>query len=280
MFTWRYRVRILPYARNKYFNIFYLIYLCVIKSDILYLHFSRSVRNTLRQHYSRACRRCRRYSAWLLPKNCPKLNLDETIDQVLIEEIRRKSMGLTIDESAEAHNSTESIDRLNRSRKQAKRTGRNSSRPRHREDRQRSKSRNSRSSVFWTHCRKTGHETSDCWSIKRKENGRRFEKNTGRSESNRSPEGNQVNVTDSRFEEILSLEESTIWEIHYGAKDAHMWLLDFGATFHVTPNIEWFSNYTAETSNTVQLGNGQECKITGNREVCIQLPNDNTITLQ
>ena len=142
--------------------------------------------------------------------NYSKLNLDETIGQVVIEEIRRKSMGLTIDESAEAHNSTESIDRLNRSRKQAKRTGRNSSRPRHREDRQRSKSRNSRSSVFWTHCRKTGHETSDCWSIKRKENGRRFEKNTGRSESNRSPEGNQVNVTDSRFEEILSLEESTI----------------------------------------------------------------------
>ena len=43
---WRYRVQILPYARNKYFNI---IYLCVIKSDILFLHFSRSVRFTLRQ---------------------------------------------------------------------------------------------------------------------------------------------------------------------------------------------------------------------------------------
>ena len=36
--------------------------------------------------------------------NCPKLNLDETIGQVLLEDIRRKSMGLTIDESAEAHN--------------------------------------------------------------------------------------------------------------------------------------------------------------------------------
>ena len=142
--------------------------------------------------------------------SCPKLNLDETIGQVLVEDIRRKLMGLTIDESAEAHNSTESIDRSNRSRKQAERTGRNSSQSRYLEDRQRSKSRNSRSSVFCTHCRKTGHEISDCWSIKRKENGRRFERNTGRSDSNRSPEGNQVNVTDSRFEEILSLEESTI----------------------------------------------------------------------
>ena len=104
-----------------------------------------------------------------------KLNLEKTIGQVLIEDIRRKSMGLTIDESAEAHNSTESIDRLNRSRKQAKRTGRNSSRPRHREDRQRSKSRNSRSNVFCTHCRQIGHDVSACWLTKRKENGRRFE---------------------------------------------------------------------------------------------------------
>ena len=55
--------------------------------------------------------------------NCPKLNRDETIGQVLTEDIRRKSMGLTIDESAEAHNSTESIDRFNCSRKQAERIG-------------------------------------------------------------------------------------------------------------------------------------------------------------
>ena len=54
--------------------------------------------------------------------SCPKLNLDETIGEVLLEDIRQKSMGLTIDESTEAHNSTESIDRSNRSRKQGERT--------------------------------------------------------------------------------------------------------------------------------------------------------------
>mgnify|MGYP002776070037 CR=1 FL=1 len=71
--------------------------------------------------------------------SCPKLNLDETIGQVLTNHIQQKStLGLTIDESAEAHNSTKSIDRFNRSRKQAERTGGNSNRPRHREDPQRS----------------------------------------------------------------------------------------------------------------------------------------------
>ena len=47
----------------------------------------------------------------------PKLNLDETISQVLTKDVQQKWMGLTIDESAEAHNSTELIDRFNRSRK-------------------------------------------------------------------------------------------------------------------------------------------------------------------
>ena len=61
--------------------------------------------------------------------NCPKFNLDEMIGQVLIEEILRKSIGLTIDESAKTYNSTELIDRFNRLRKQAERTSRNASRP-------------------------------------------------------------------------------------------------------------------------------------------------------
>ena len=84
-------------------------------------------------------------------------------------------------QGGKAHNSTESIDRFNHLRNQVERTGRNSSRPRYREDRQRSKSRSSRSSVFCTHFRMTNREISDCWSIKRKENGQRPERNTRRS---------------------------------------------------------------------------------------------------
>ena len=65
----------------------------------------------------------------------PKRNLAETIDQVLTKDIWRKSMGITIDDSAQAHNLTESIDRFNYLRKQAKRMGRKSSRAGHRENR-------------------------------------------------------------------------------------------------------------------------------------------------
>ena len=52
-----------------------------------------------------------------------------------------------------------------------------------------------------------------------------------------------------------------------------------GAKFHVTPNLEWFSNYVDETCRTVRLSNREECKIVGIGEFPIQLPNGNTITM-
>ena len=70
-----------------------------------------------------------------------------------------------------------------------------------------------------------------------------------------------------------------IREVHYIAQDAQTWLLDSGATFHMTPNIEWFSNYSARASDTVRLDNGQDGAIEGVGEVPLQLPNGNTITL-
>ena len=70
-----------------------------------------------------------------------------------------------------------------------------------------------------------------------------------------------------------------IGEVHDSVQDTQTWLLDSSATFHVTPNIEWFSNYSAGDSNTIRVDNKQECAIVGIIEVPIQLPNGNTITL-
>ena len=64
----------------------------------------------------------------------------------------------------------------------------------------------------------------------------------------------KFNVVDTRSGEILSLEDSTIREVYYSAQDAHTWLLDSGATFHITPNIEWFSNYLAGTQFDSVMG--------------------------
>ena len=99
---------------------------------------------------------------------CPKLNLDETIGQVLTE--ANWTFGKNQWDSLSMSQQKPTIE-PSQSRQQVERIGRNPSRPRNRGDRQQSKSRCRRSSD----CRKVGHNVSECWSIKRKENGRRFE---------------------------------------------------------------------------------------------------------
>ena len=49
--------------------------------------------------------------------------------------------------------------------------------------------------------------------------------------------------------------------------------------FHVSPNIQWFSNYSANVSGRILLGKGQMCRIVGIGQVPIQLPNRNMIIL-
>ena len=114
---------------------------------------------------------------------------------------------------------------------------------------------------------------------KTKENGHRFERNSGRSVSNRSVTGNQVIVVEFRLGDILTLEASSIGEVVYSPQDAQIWLLDSSATFYVTPNIKWFSKYSGGANSAIQLRNKQKYVIVGIGEVPIQLLNNNTITL-
>ena len=179
-------------------------------------------------------------------------------------------MGLNIDESIEAHYSTESIRRTIRSTEQAERTGRNTSRPKRRENWQQSKSRNSRSSDFCTHCRKTVHKVSDCWSMKTQENGWRFNETWGQSDLNNCPNGNQVNVVESQSGEILPLEELPIGE-------AGTWLLDSGATFHMTPNMVFKLFGRSQRHNTTR----QRARVCNRKDwqSFYSIANGNTITL-
>ena len=97
----------------------------------------------------------------------PKLTLDETTGTILSKDIRQRSMGLSIDNSAEAHFSGESTQRVGHSQSWLKR----------REDRALSKSRSSRFNALCTH----SHNIADCWSIKQG-NGKKVDRCRGWSE--------------------------------------------------------------------------------------------------
>ena len=78
---------------------------------------------------------------------------------------------------------------------------------------------------------------------------------------------------------MLSLESSSTGEILYSAEDAQMWLLDSGATFHMTPYLKWFMDYSS-SFGWVQIGNAEELQLSGFGTIPLRLPNWNEITIQ
>ena len=57
------------------------------------------------------------------------------------------------------------------------------------------------------------------------------------------------------------------------------WVLDSDASFHVSPNCEWFMNYDAGRIGCVTFGNGIAYGIVGVRDVQVYFKNGSTFTL-
>ena len=63
-------------------------------------------------------------------------------------------------------------------------------------------------------------------------------------------------------QESLCLESTVSAEILISGEVSHAWILDSGASLHVTPHREWFSRYE-EIVGIVTLGNSFACDIVG-----------------
>ena len=58
------------------------------------------------------------------------------------------------------------------------------------------------------------------------------------------------------------------------------WILDSGASFHVTPHRSWFSTYDSSRRGSVHLGNDYVCDIVGAGDVQFTFPNGSTFLLK
>ena len=56
--------------------------------------------------------------------------------------------------------------------------------------------------------------------------------------------------------------------------------MDSGASFHVTPHREWFTNYDAKRTSRVQLGNDYACEIMGVGDVKLKFQHGSTFILK
>lgn len=59
--------------------------------------------------------------------------------------------------------------------------------------------------------------------------------------------------------------------------DESLWIIDSGATLHVTPRKEFFTSYTSGDFGVLKMGNDGVSKVIGIGDVCLQLTNKNRV---
>ena len=98
----------------------------------------------------------------------------------------------------------------------------------------------------------------------------------------------EVNVTSTvaENEEQMSRDifflNSSVDSVLLTATDGHAlsdWIIDSGASLHVSPHKEWFTSYVA-TKDHVRLGNEQTCEILGVGDVQLKFQNGSSFMLK
>ena len=178
-----------------------------------------------------------------LSNSVPKLTMDIVKDSLLNEEARRKEKG-------ESSSSSEAYV----SEKQEAR-GRSKTRAPHgngKKDPQRGRSK-SRSNIKCYYCNKLGHIQRECRAWKREQNeGKKKEKETNAV----TAEGDATIVYEDDCVNLTSQES--------------VWVIDSGASFHVTPHGDFFSTYSAGDFGDVRMGNSGASKIVGIGDICLE----------
>ena len=110
-----------------------------------------------------------------------------------------------------------------------------------------SKSRNS--NKICNYCKKKSHIKKDCFKLQDKE--KKFRNKQGeKSGEARVVESYQTS------RELLVMSDADL-------RASENWILDYGCTFQMTSNRDWFSKYEPVHKGAVLMGNNASCKVAG-----------------
>jgi len=126
------------------------------------------------------------------------------------------------------------------------------------------------------HCGKKGHYKRDCRTYKQEKG-----KGKAKEDTKSTVKIEEINaVSEDEGDILLNSDLESAQMVTTDDIVLHDWILDSGASFHVTPHREWFTNYDAKRTGRVRLGNDYACEIMGVGDVQLKFKQGSTFTLK
>jgi len=186
-----------------------------------------------------------------------KLSMDSVTDCLLNEELRRRERGLNNQFEANV------VDNRGRSKNREK-GGREKSRGRSK----------TRTKLICYYCGKPGHRKFECRFFKRDQQARTIHPDIIDPKKKEDGTTTAVVVTNENF---FLVEDENYLNV---VSDDCIWIIDSGASFHVTPHEEFFSSYQKRDFGMVKMGNHVTSKIVGIGEVTLVTENGSKLVLK
>ena len=184
------------------------------------------------------------------------LTMDMVKDSLFNEEARRKEQGISSE--------SEALVTENRGRgKNREPKGRGKSKG---GSQSRGKSSERRKCY---HCGKEGHMKRNCYAWKREQKEGKNQMKDENKNTKAALSDEDVAVLFFGDEECLPVTDNEV-----------EWIIDTTASYHVTPNMEFFTSYRPGDFGTVKMGNTSYSKIVGIGDVCIQTDVGCSLTLR
>ncbi|KAJ8633371.1 hypothetical protein MRB53_026707 [Persea americana] len=129
-----------------------------------------------------------------------------------------------------------------------------------------SKHRSNKKNIECYYCHKKGYIRKNCPERQRK--GKEIEDSSSNDDS--------VSVADGRSD---CVSDNALSVIENGIHPKDEWILDSDCSYHMCPNMDWFTTYREINGGSVLMGNNVACKTVGTRTIKIKMYDEIVRTL-